>query len=124
MPEELPEDVAAFLMRHIDSVPQLEGLLLLWESAGQPWSGEELAARLYLRGESVQPLLAGLVRRRLIEPAADGFVFPADSPQAGLVARVAAAYRANLIQAAGLIHSKASSAVREFAQAFRIKKES
>lgn len=124
MPEGLPEDVAAFLMRHIDSVPQLEGLLLLWESAGRPWSGEELAARLYLRGETLQPLLAGLVRSRLIEPTGDGFVFPAGSSNAALVSRVAAAYRANLIQAAGLIHSKASSAVREFAQAFRIKKES
>jgi DNA-binding IclR family transcriptional regulator len=124
MVQAIPRDVAAFLARHIDSVPQLEALLLLWESAGQAWPAPELQARLYIQPETVQAILAGLVGSGLVELTADGYRFPPESPQAGLVSRVAAVYRSRLVEVAGLIHSKASLGLREFARAFRIKKES
>ena len=46
---EIPARVLQFLAERIDTVPQLEALLLLWESPQRQWTEEELAARS-LRG--------------------------------------------------------------------------
>ena len=43
---EIPERVLQFLAERVDTVPQLEALLLLWENPQRQWSEEELAARI------------------------------------------------------------------------------
>jgi hypothetical protein len=44
----IPGDVKAFLLRHIDSIAQLEALLLLRANAELTWSADTLAKRLYI----------------------------------------------------------------------------
>lgn len=125
MPQQLPEEIARFIAECIDSVPELETLLLLWETAPKAWSVEELAARIYLPKDRVTAILLALIKRRLAGQVDNrGYVFRAADPEAQVVARLAAVYRSELLQVAGMIHSKASSGVLEFARAFHIKKES
>ena len=71
-PYVIPEDVRRFLLRWIDSVVQLEALLLLRDNAGSEWSLPSVAARLYLEPEEVAPLLTRL--------CADGFLVVTDAP--------------------------------------------
>jgi hypothetical protein len=126
-PSEIPADVLEFIENRIDSVPHMEALLLVWESAPDRWEVEKIAARIYVATPAAAQILRDLVRRRLVcaaeeEPAS--FAYDSEwDPDGTLMAKVAATYRQNLVQAAQTIHSKASAAVREFARAFEIKKD-
>jgi Mn-dependent DtxR family transcriptional regulator len=105
-------------------VPQLEALLLLWDTAPRAWTLDELAARIYVSPQATQDIIAALERRRLIQREPSGsYAFDAAGVDASRIAEVAGTYRRRLAQVAGLIHSKASLGVLEFARAFRLKKE-
>jgi hypothetical protein len=118
--------VVEFLSENIDTVPQLEGLLLLWQAPGKPWSVEELARRLYVSNEEAAAIIRALQMRALIvsDGQPNAYRYSADWDVSGtLMAEVAQAYRHNLVHITKFIHSRASSAVRAFARAFDLKKD-
>jgi hypothetical protein len=116
-----------FILEKIDSVPQLEALVLLWNSRPVAWSCEELASRLYLPAEKVGDLVQGLVRLQLITksegPPQKYSYLPLSEEQNEMMRLVDSAYRRDLVRISNMIHSKTSPAVRECARAFRFKKE-
>lgn len=121
---ELPEEVLRFIADHIDSVPQLEALLLMWDTAPRDWNAEELARRIYVPPGAAAGILQDLQRHKLAIAGEDGAArFNPDSSVAAVVPAVSAIYRRQLARVAGLIHSKASVGVLEFARAFRITKD-
>jgi len=121
------EDVYEFILENIDSVPHLEAIVLLWNSRPVAWSPEELASRLYVDPEKVRALLRDLIRLQLVAEspgsASKFSYFPGSQERDDLMQHLDAAYRRDLVRISTMIHSKASSAVREFARAFRLKKE-
>jgi predicted ArsR family transcriptional regulator len=60
-------DVYEFVLENFDSVPQMEALILLWNSRPVSRTREELASRLYVPLKQVEELLRDLVRTELIE---------------------------------------------------------
>ena len=124
---DIPPRVLQFLAERIDSVPQLEALLLLWENPQRLWSEEELAARVYVSRPVAAAILQALQRQQLVtaEPdSAAGYRYnPQWDPSGEVMPEVATAYRRHLVQLANFIHSRASTAVREFARAFDLKKD-
>jgi DNA-binding MarR family transcriptional regulator len=125
---EIPARVLQFLAERIDTVPQLEALLLLWENPQRLWSEEELAARIYVARPVAATILQALQRQQLvsIEPGSTPQRYrynPQWEPSGEVMPEVAAAYRRHLVQLATFIHSRASTAVREFARAFDFKKD-
>ena len=120
-------DAYDFILQHIDSVPHLEALILLWNSRPVGWTCEELATRLYIPVEKVGDLLRDLVRLQWVleshSPPARYSYLPCSEAQDEMMRQVDAAYRRDLVRISTMIHSKASPAVREFARAFRFKKE-
>jgi hypothetical protein len=108
-------------------VPQLEALLLLWENPQRLWSEEEVAARIYVGRPVAAAILQALQRHQLVvaEPAqSPQYRYnPQWEPTGEVMADVAASYRRHLVHLATFIHSRASTAVREFARAFDLKKE-
>lgn len=117
-------DVDKFLLDYIDSVPHLEALLLVWSSRPRPWPAEELARRLYINTSLARSILQDLVREGLIANGPeDRCHYEPDPEEDKLMADVDAVYKREMIRVSRLIHSKASPAVREFAKAFRFKKE-
>lgn len=125
-PPDISKHVLEFVAASIDSVPQMEALLLLWESPPRAWSVDELAARIYVTVETATGIVVGLQQRQLVR--AEGadpvrWCYDPSNPNDALIADVAAAYRTHLVPLATYIHSKASQSVREFARAFDFKKD-
>lgn len=124
---EIPARVLQFLAERIDSVPQLEALLLLWENPQRQWSEEELAARIYVSRPVAATILQALLRQQLVTAESVPSTRYRYNPQwdaAGeTMEEVAASYRRHLVPIATFIHSRASTAVREFARAFDLKKD-
>ncbi len=128
LPGVLKRDQAdRFIVEEIDSVPQLEALLLFWNSRPKAWSCASMAKALYVSPEVAWEILRYLVHRRLIlevDGGKDEFALNADSEEKlNLLASVDTIYRRELVRVSNMIHSKASRGVRDFANAFRFKKE-
>ena len=124
---QLPVDVARFIENQIDSVPHMEALLLLWQSSPEAWGAEQLVSRIYVNPDTAAQILRDLAHRKLARAMSENpgrFAYDgAWDEGVGLMKRVAEAYRQHLVLVAHTIHSKASGAVREFARAFEIKKD-
>jgi hypothetical protein len=128
MPEPgLASEIAAFLDAHIDSIPQMEILMLLHDGRTQAWPADVIAARIYQPVAAVLPLLRGLQAHGLVtlhESAETPLYRYDDRPETRQVMLdVAAAYRSQLIEVTRFVHAKASRSVLEFARAFDFKKD-
>jgi hypothetical protein len=120
-------EVYEFIRERIESVPHLEALLLVWNSRPQPWSLNNLTKRLYIGQERVQLILADLIREGLVAlvpgmPESYGYN-SVSIEQDQLMTAVDATYRREVVRIASLIHSRPPSSVRDFARAFRFKKD-
>ncbi len=129
MPENSPEEreVYEFIWDEIDSVPHLEALLLLWNSKPRAWSAGEVGQRLYIDAKRASLLLQDLARQRFLAaiPAdPEQYRYESRSDQTDrLISTLDITYRRELVRVSTIIHSKASSAVRDFARAFRFTRE-
>lgn len=130
MPDPTPaeiDQVLRFVAQDIDSVPELEALLLVWQSRPVVWRSSDLAKRLYIVPEEAQALLTQLSRKGLLTvlPGETGaYRYEAGSQQKDLLlACTEALYRKEVVRISTLIHTKPSSAVRDFARAFRFTRE-
>jgi len=116
-------EVLRFIYEWIDSVPHLEALLLIWSTRPKPWSVDDLARRLYVEPHVGAALLHDLVQNNLIDKdsgSPEHYLYVSKSPETeNLIAAVHTKYRAEIIAISTMIHRKASSAVRDFAEAFR-----
>lgn len=118
--------VLQFIAQQIDTVPQLECLLLLYEHDRQAWGPEQVAARIYSSPQDARGILEVLHRRGLLLAEADPPRYrfnPGGTAGPELVRDVAREYQRHLVPIATFIHSKASASVREFARAFDFKKD-
>lgn len=122
----IPSDVLQFVAENVDSVPELETLLLLREGQTRAWGEEEVAARVYVSRAAARTILEALRRKHLVVAHGDPLLYryrPEQAGKAELIGEVAAAYRLHLVPMATFIHAKAPASVREFARAFDFKKE-
>lgn len=118
----LPDRVARFISEYIDSVEQLEALLLLRGQA-RTWSADELGDTLRTLPESVELRLRGLLDRRLVEREGAGWRLAAGT-DVRLVDDVAACWRSRRVAVIARIFAEPEDdPVREFADAFRLRKD-
>jgi hypothetical protein len=120
-------DVYEYILEKIESVPHLEAVILLWNSRPVGWTAEELASRLYVPSERTIEILNDLIRQQLVQQAAGSpprfSYLPRSDEQNEWMIRVDTAYRREIVRISTMLHSKASPSVREFARAFRFKKD-
>ncbi len=122
-----PSDAAVvqFILDQIESVPQLEALILLRNARPRKWSIEELSKRLYISREAVRIILDDLLRKKLLslDSADSTYYYAAPEEQDRLIGLLDEIYRRQIVRVSQLIHSKPSAAVRDFARAFRFTKD-
>jgi hypothetical protein len=127
MPSSEEQQVYEFILREIDSVPHLEALLLLWNTSPNTWLAEDVGKRLYVKTSVASSLLRDLARQNLLTVSSDSlerFSYQTGAPDRDrLITLLDDAYRHQIVRISTLIHSKASSAVLDFARAFRFIKE-
>ncbi len=123
----IPEDIAQFITNQFDSIAQLEALLLLRGEPNGAWSAPTLAQRLYITEFETVEALEHLRAGGLVIPLAGDptcYRYEPVSPELrGLVDRTADVYSKHLVPITNLIHAKSKTRVREFADAFRIRKD-
>lgn len=123
---DIPPEILRFLEANIDTVPELETLLLMSRAPERGWVVAEVASHNYITQQRAEDTLNALHRRGLASREATPPTFrftPASADIRELVANLDRCYRANLARIATFIHSKPSASVREFARAFDLKKD-
>ena len=119
-----PEDARQFLLRHIESIAQWEGLLLLRAAPARTWTAAEAARHLYIGEDEAAGLLARLAGHDMLSAGASGYAYAPATPElAAMIDTVADLYSRYLIAVTHIIHSRPKSRVQEFANAFRIRKD-
>ena len=119
--------MADFVTEQIDSVLELEVLLLLAQSAPQQWSAADLAATLKIDPAWAAEQLARFTSRGILAcnntaPPQCRYA-PANPKLDETIRAVADAYATHRVRIIGLIFSKPTSNLKTFADAFRIRKE-
>lgn len=122
----IADDIIRFVLEKIDSVAQLEGVLLLRGDPQRHWRAAELAARLYISEAQTVELLLSLSAQGLV--AAEGepamYSYQPKTPELRqMVDRLAEVYAKQLVAITNLIHSKQKPRVQAFADAFRLRKD-
>jgi hypothetical protein len=120
----IPDDISQFVIEKIESVAQLEALLLLRHNSDSDWSVQTLAARLYISEEQTAGVLALLSAQGIVSADFQDrslYRYRPNSPE--LKSRLAEIYAKHLVPVTNLIHSKPKSRIQEFADAFRLRKD-
>lgn len=123
----IPDDVKQFILENIDSIAQLEALLLLRSSPSEEWSAQVVAKRLYVSEQETSLLLSRLNASGLIainsgKPSLYRY-HPASDDLALIVDRLAETYSKHLVPVTNLVHSKPRTRIQEFADAFKLRKD-
>jgi DNA-binding MarR family transcriptional regulator len=123
----LPDEVREFITANINSVAQLEVLLLLRRESGVAWSAEDVARALYTTPEMMAAQLAELETRGLLRKtsgSADVYSYAPSTPQlAAAVDLLANLYKERRVTVITTIYAEPVDSVRTFADAFRLRKD-
>ena len=126
MNEPLPHNIREFIAQQIESVAQLETLLLLRQDSGRGWTAEDLSRRLYLSEQMCRAMLEDLERRRYVvrDPVNNSVAYSCSDLQAdALLGTLESLYRDRRVAIISEIHSNPISKVQTFADAFRLRKD-
>ena len=123
----IPDDVKQFIIEKIDSVAELEGLLLMSRNPETDWSVEALAQRLYTNREQTEDVLThlhalGFLGVKENQPLTY-YYHPVSAKLSEIVTRVAEIYAKYLVPVTNLIHTKPETKVQQFADAFKLRKK-
>jgi hypothetical protein len=118
-----PDEVLKFVDRYIDSVEQLEILLILCEGE-RDWSAAEIFQRIQSSAGSIQQRLSGLTQAGLLTESNGRFRFaPRDESMRQVMHDLAEAYRERRVRIIEAIYTRKTDAVQTFADAFKFKKK-
>jgi DNA-binding IclR family transcriptional regulator len=127
MPVELSARVCQFIDQNIESLAELETLLLIRSDSKGGCDAADIAKALYISTEQAGRLLADLARRGMIaatEAQATHYSLnPANADSDAAIAEVALAYEERRVAVISLIYSKPLNKVQTFADAFRLRKD-
>jgi len=120
----IPQHVGQFVVRHIESVAQLEVLLLLRGAPDKSWSAAEVSRALVTNADQSELWLADLEGRGLLAREDDTFRYsPATLELELAIDGLAASYATHRVSVISLIFSKPSGRLASFSDAFRIRRQ-
>lgn len=118
----IPGDVRDYILNHIESIAQMEALLLLRAEPDGDWDVDNIARRIYVSEPEVSEALAGLIQAGVVSFEDNLFRYNPAPDLKDLIERVLNAYQRHLIPVTNLIHSKPRR-IQQFADAFRFRKD-
>ncbi len=114
------------IAEHIDSVEQLEILLLLYQHPERSWSEESVARELRISPMSAGDRLKDMARAAIlskVQGSEGEYRYTPDAQMGEAVAGLAAAYSERRVTVINLIFSKPVDKIRTFADAFRLRRD-
>lgn len=127
MATDFPVEIEQFIAQHIESLAQLETLLLVRREAGQAWTCYDLSRQLYVTPDVCTGIITDLERRGFIlHDAADANTFRYRSAGGSvdqLIDQLADLYQQRRVAVITQIYSKPVKKVQTFADAFRLRRE-
>ena len=119
----VPDVVREFIIKRIDSIAQIEALLLIRSSSQMEWSAAQIAARLYISEAEAADALDRLCAVDVLLCSDGKYRIDGIPPQhAALIDQLLAVYTHHLIPVTDIVHSK-SRRIGSFADAFRFRKD-
>jgi hypothetical protein len=123
----IPGEVRQLIARHVQTMEQVEVVLLLARSPGRALSADEIRGELRLESTALPPrTLAGLEAGRLVEaepgPPPRWRYAPATAELRRAVELLAVAYNERPVTLVRLVYERPSPA-QSFSDAFRLRKE-
>jgi hypothetical protein len=120
----LPGPVHELITRRIDSVAELEALLLLFNEPQLRWDVGTVARRLYISEAKATAALRNLSTRGLARADDERWRFEPEEPAlADAVRALSALYTQRLVVITALIHGKTGRGIEEFARAFVLRRK-
>jgi hypothetical protein len=111
--EEIPDHVRRLIADRIDSVPQLEALLLFREYRARTWTASQASARLYVSRILAAQIIGVLEQRGFLVIDGDAFRYaPASHELEVSVDALAVAYSHHLVAVTELVHAKPGASAR------------
>jgi hypothetical protein len=127
MADDFSPEVRQFIDQNVESLAQLEALILLRQDPQRGWEAEEIGKALYIPPELASTLLADFARRgfvKVLPPTNIQYSYEvADERLDKLISEVAAAYQDRRVALISLIYSKPLNKVQTLADAFRLRKD-
>jgi hypothetical protein len=127
MATEFPVEIEQFIAQHIESLAQLETLLLVRREASRAWTCDDLSRQMYVTPDVCTGLVVDLERRGFIlRDAADVNTFRYRSTGAAVdqvIDQLADLYHQRRVAVITQIYSKPVKKVQTFADAFRLRRE-
>jgi hypothetical protein len=126
--EVVPQQVRQFVLERIDSIAQLEALIMMRNAPDSWWPSTVMAERLYIGEKTCRVELDALRDRGLLVGKEDSVgwsyrYYPSTGDLRELMDRLVYYYSKHLVPISNLIHSKPRTRLQEFADAFNLKKK-
>jgi hypothetical protein len=116
-------DVREFIIRHIDTVSELEALLILRENRGEAWDAGRIAARVYSSEREIGQVLERFTAEGFLQRDGESYQYNSQDAAADrTIGDLARSYASHLIPVTNMIHSKPRS-IRSFSDAFKLRKD-
>jgi hypothetical protein len=119
----IPPEVREFIIRHIDTVSQLEALLLLRANPEKSWDIATTASRVYASNEQIAEVLERFSAARFVIREGEFYRYLCtDADAEATIGKLADIYASHLIAVTNMIHQKNRN-LRSFADAFKLRKD-
>jgi hypothetical protein len=119
----IPPDVREFIIRHIDSVSQLEALLILRRHPEDNWETARIANRVYTSARELVDVLERFTAEGFLTRENNFYRYDVKDPAVDrTIAELARCYASHLIPVTNMIHSKPRG-MRSFSDAFKLRKD-
>lgn len=122
----IPNSARAFIHDHIESVVQLEVLLLLHANPQRGWTAADIGRELRIDPAWASTQLVDLHARGMLQAtdaASGAYQFTTDARLAQAVSELAKTYADRRVSVTALIFSKPVDKLKTFSDAFRLRKE-
>lgn len=120
-------ELEQFIAQHIESLAQLETLLLMRREPERQWDCAKLSRELYITPDMCSGLVADLERRgfvrRVPDTDNDYQYYPTDPHFDRLLGQLADIYQERRVAVITQIYSRPVKKVQTFADAFRLRRE-
>ena len=124
MPDDFPADVRLFVGRYVETLAQLELLLLIYNEKARRWTLPEISQALCFPPAMSAELLHALSTNGFVSTVEDGYQYRSIDPETDdLIARLGETYRTRRVAVTNEIYSKPINRLKSFADAFRFRKD-